>query len=96
MKPNEHRPSKPRVASSSLAGRVAHMASRSDIRFRMFIDDRNALGCHHWMGSTRRILEARLFALGRLDAPRYTRVIAKCGSPSCVRPEHLALGGSAR
>jgi hypothetical protein len=62
-----------------------------EIRFRMFVDDRNALGCHHWIGAPRRLLEMRRYALGLSDAPRYTRVVAKCGSPSCVRKEHLAV-----
>lgn len=75
------------------AGALAPKKLSPEIRFRMFVDDRNALGCHHWIGSPRRIVEMRRYALGASDAPRYTRVIAKCGSPSCVRAEHLAIRG---
>lgn len=94
-KQNPHRqwPSKPGVSGSNPLGRAGRVSLSPEIRFRMFVDDRNALGCHHWIGSSRRIVEMRRYALGASDAPRYTRVIAKCGSPSCVRAEHLAIRG---
>ncbi len=89
----EHQPSKLGVPSSSLGERVGRVRLSPEVRFRMFVDDRNALGCHHWIGSPRRVVEARRFSLGLSNAPKYTRVVAKCGSPSCVRKEHLAVRG---
>lgn len=64
-----------------------------EVRFRMFVDDRNALGCWHWIGTPRRLVEMRRYALGVPGLPKRVRIIAKCGSPSCVRKDHLGVRG---